>query len=143
MTLSKSLKFTGYALGFGILAFLILSIPTAVIRNHFFFRMTPTYWFDYIFLVVNSVLIGLYFASTYTSSKPEACVVEKKSMFAQGLAFLGIACPICNKLLVYIFSATFLMTFLEPIRPYISLASAILLLWLVARKIKYVEFKTA
>lgn len=137
MALSVKLKFIVYTLAFSALAILILGIPTAVIRNHFYFRMTPAFWFDYVFLVFNGALIGLYFAITYTSTQPEACKVEKKSIFASLLALFGIACPICNQILLLIFSTTFLLSFLEPIRPYISLTSSILLFWLVARKIKY------
>lgn len=137
MVLSVRLKFTLYVLAFSLLAILILGIPTAVIRNHFYFRMTPAFWFDYVFLVVNGVLIGLYFAITYTSTQPEACKIEKKSIFASLLALFGIACPICNQILLLIFSTTLLLSFLEPIRPYISLTSSILLLWLIARKVKY------
>lgn len=125
-----------YCILFTTISFLVLSIPTAVIPNRFFIRMTPVFWFDYIFLVINSILIGIYFGITYSSPKPEVCVVEKKSIFAQVLSFLGIACPICNKILVFIFGTIFLLTYLEPLRPYLSLLSALLLLWLVIKKAK-------
>ena len=143
MAISLRNKFILYSLAFSGLAALILAIPTAVIPNHFFYRMTPVFWFDYIFLAVNSLLIGIYFASTYTSTTPEACVVEKKSWLASAMSFLGIACPVCNKILVFIFSATILMTYLEPIRPYISLASTILLIWLVTRRLKFINLSVA
>ncbi len=143
MTLSVRLKLILYTLAFGALAILVLGIPTAVIRNHFYFRMTPAFWFDYVFLVVNGALIGLYFAITYTSTQPEACKVEKKSIFASLLALFGIACPICNQILLLIFSTTFLLSFLEPIRPYISLASTMLLVWLVARRFKFINLNAS
>ncbi len=136
MALWVRLKFIVYTLAFSALAILILGIPTAVIRNHFYFRMTPAFWFDYVFLVVNGTLIGFYFAITYTSTQPEACKIEKKSLFASLLAIFGIACPICNQILMLIFSTTFLLSFLEPVRPFISLASTLLLIWLVYKKLK-------
>jgi len=43
-----------------ILLFFILGIPTAVIPNNFFARMTPVYFFDYFFLILNSLLLGAY-----------------------------------------------------------------------------------
>ncbi len=98
--------------------------------------MTPVYWFDYIFLVIDSVLIGLYYAATYSGSSRQVCDLEKKSITAQILSFLGIACPTCIKFLVFIFGSIFLLRFLEPIRPYISLAAFLWLAWLVYRKLK-------
>lgn len=142
MSLSINLKFSFYTIVFGAIALLILGIPTAVIKNSLYVRMTPIYWFDYIFLILNSMLIGLYFASTYTSKKPRICEIEKTSIFAQVLSFLGIACPICNKILLFVFGTTFLLTYLEPIRPYVSLISTIILFWLVTKRIKYVNLKT-
>ena len=139
MSLSVNLKFIVYLSAFSLLAILILGIPTAVIRNHFYFRMTPAFWFDYLFLVVNGTLIGLYFAITYTSTQPEACKIEKKSLFASVLALFGIACPICNQILLLIFSTSFLLSFLGPIRPFISLTSALSLIWLVYKKLKIIR----
>lgn len=136
MTFPVRLKFIVFFLAFSALAILLLGIPTAVIRNHFYFRMTPAFWFDYVFLVVNGALIGLYFAITYTSTQPEACKVEKKSIFASLLALFGIACPICNQILLLIFSTAFLLSFLGPARPFISLTSTLLLIWLVYKKLK-------
>jgi hypothetical protein len=131
-----NLKLIAYALFFSIAAFLILSIPTAVMPNKFFVRMTPVYWFDYIFLVIDSMLIGMYYTVIYSSSSERVCNLEKKSIAAQTLSFLGLACPTCVKFLVLIFGTMFLLRFLEPIRPFISLAAFLWLAWLVYHKLK-------
>lgn len=130
-----SKKFILQTVLFSGIAFLILSMPTAVVKNQFFTRMTPVYWFDYLFLVINSVLIGLYYGLVFNNPSQKTCQVERKSYLAQGLSFLGIACPICNKILVLFFGVTFLLTFLEPIRPYISLFSTVMLIWLIGRRL--------
>lgn len=137
--ITVSTKLIQYTVLYGVIAFLILSIPTAVFRSSLFTRMTPVFWFDYVFVVVNSFLIGLYYALSKTSKNPKTCTLEKKSFFAQFLALFGIACPICNKLLVFLFGIPLLMTFLEPARPFISLLSTVLLGWLTLRKL---QFKT-
>ena len=134
--ITVSIKLIRYTILYSTIAFLVLSIPTAVFRNPFFMRMTPVFWFDYVFLVVNSLLIGLYYALTKTGTNPHSCKIENKSIFAQFLALFGIACPICNKLLVFLFSIPVLLTFLEPIRPFISLGSSLLLLWFISKKLK-------
>lgn len=103
--------------------------------------MTPVYWFDYIFLVMDSVLIGLYYGVSYSSTNQQVCKVEKKSITAQALSFLGIACPTCIKFLVFIFGTMFLLRFLEPIRPYISLAAFLWLVWLVYHKLKLFQLE--
>lgn len=136
MIIFISPKLLFYTLFFSIITFLVLSIPTAVIKTIFFTRMTPVYSYDYVFLVINSLLIGFYYALTKTSNNSQVCKVEKKSLFGQALAMFGIACPICNKLLVFLLGIPFLLTFLEPVRPFISLASMFILLWLIYKKLQ-------
>ena len=50
------------ACAFSVLTALVIGIPTRVVPNGFFRRMTPTRPQDYAFIAVASVLVGLTFA---------------------------------------------------------------------------------
>lgn len=52
------------------------------------------------------------------------------------LGFLGVACPVCNKILLLLFGGELLLTYFEPVRLYVAavgtaiLAVAVVLEWL-------------
>lgn len=108
----------------GILAavgsFLALGTLTALWPNPLFTRMTPTSHFEVAFLAAQSMLLGVYLAIPVT-----ACATKLAG--AGGVTnFLGVACPICNKLLVFLFGAQALLTYLEPARIYLAAAGALM-----------------
>ena len=127
------MKIIIYSIGFTILTFFLLSIPTAVIPNPLFTRMVPVYWYDYVYLIFDSILMGIYLGLIFGRGRKKACKVEKKAMTGGIVGFLGIACPVCNKVLLLLFGATFLLTYFEPIRPFVGLLSVVILLWAVKR----------
>lgn len=43
------------------------------------------------------------------------------------IGFLGIACPVCNKVLVFLVGSTLLLEYFEPVRPYVALGGVALL----------------
>jgi hypothetical protein len=51
------------------------------------------------------------------------------------LGFLGVACPVCNKLLLAIFGSGVLLSYFEPIRLYVGLLGVAALAWAVWRKL--------
>lgn len=110
-----------------VITFLILGGVTAVYENPFFQRMTPLYWFDYIFLTVESVLTGV-----FLGVNTPACATKKAGVGGI-LGFLGFACPVCNKLLLFLFGSGILLTYFEPIRPLVG-ALGITLLGLAVYK---------
>lgn len=107
----KSLaKGTAFAVG----SFVLLGTVSALWANPFFVRMTPTSGFEIGLLALQAVLLGIYVAIPVP-----ACAFKLAS--AGGiLNFLGVACPICNKLLMALFGANLLLTYLEPIRIYLA-----------------------
>ena len=69
------------ACAFSVLTALVIGVPTRVVPNGFFRRMTPTRPVDYAFLAVASVLVGLTFAL-----RPGRPVEGNGKVFAGGLA---------------------------------------------------------
>lgn len=101
-------------------SFLLLGTVTALWPNPFFIRMTPAGGFEVAFLAAQSILLGAYLAIPVT-----ACATKLAS--TGGVAnFLGIACPICNKVLVLLFGAQALLTYLEPARVYLAAVGALM-----------------
>lgn len=81
---------------------------------------------DYVFLSASSVLLGAYVGiHLYKKSTSKKC---SAALYSGGIgSFLAFACPICNKVLVLLIGATTLMTYFEPYRPVLGLASIALL----------------
>jgi len=96
--------------------FISFGTVTALWPNPFFIRMTPTSGIEAPLLGVEAALGGL-----YLGIRRRSCALP--SAGAGGLlTFLGVACPICNKLLVALFGSGLLLTYLEPYRLYLGMA---------------------
>jgi hypothetical protein len=105
---------------FAVGSFAVLGTVAALWSNPFFTRMTPTSGFEVALLAAQSILLGVYLAIPMP-----ACAVKLASV--GGVAsFLGVACPICNKLLLVLFGSQLLLTYLEPVRIYLAAAGALL-----------------
>ena len=97
-------------------SFIVLGTIAAIWTNPFFIRMVPVAGYELPLLAAQSVLLGLYVAL-----RRPACQVRTIGA-GSFVGFLGIACPICNKVLMFVFGASALMTYFEPVRLYVGLA---------------------
>lgn len=101
-------------------AFLVLGTVAALWPNPLFMRMTPTGGFEVALLAAQSMLLGAYLAIP-------APVCAAKLAGIGGIAtFVGVACPICNKILLFVFGAQVLLTYLEPVRVHLAAAGALI-----------------
>ena len=117
---------------FSLLTALVIGVPTRVVPNEFFRRMTPTRPVDYAFLAVASVLVGLTFAL-----RPGRPVEGSGKVFAGGLAtVLAVGCPICNKLVVALIGTAGALSVFAPMQPFIGAAGIALLLVGVRRRLR-------
>ena len=88
--------------------------------NPLFIRMTPVGDFEILLLTLLSVLLGVYVAI-----RRPFC--SAKTATASGIVgFIGIACPVCNKILLLLFGGELLLTYFEPVRIYVAGAGVIL-----------------
>lgn len=115
-------------------SFLVLGTITALWPNPFFTRMTPTGTFELGFLAAQSMLLGVYLAIPAT-----ACATRLAGTGGV-VNFLGVACPICNKLLVFLFGTQVLLTYLEPARLYLAATGA--LVSAIAVVLRWRRFRT-
>ena len=105
---------------FAIGSFLVLGTAAALWSNPFFMRMTPTNGFEVALLAAQSILLGAYVAI------PMPACATKLAGIGGVASFLGVACPICNKVLLFLFGAQVLLTYLEPVRIYVAAAGVLI-----------------
>lgn len=115
-------------IGVALLSFVLLGTVAALWDNPFFVRMTPAGGWEIAMLGAMSAISGVYVAI-----RRPFCSV--KGAGAGGiLAFLGVACPVCNKVLLLLFGGELLMTYFEPVRIYVAAAGALLIGWFALRE---------
>ena len=111
-------------------ALIALGIPTAVIPNPFFDRMTPTELSNVVVMLVSAPLIGLVTA-TYLAPVRDLHPAAERAPTRAGVAslgaFLAIGCPICNKIVVGLLGVSGALSIFAPIQPIIGAASIALL----------------
>lgn len=77
----------------------LIGVPTAVIPNPCFVRMTPAATSNYFFWVASSVLTGALLA-TYALPRSARDRIAATSAGSGYLGLLAVGCPVCNKLVV-------------------------------------------
>jgi len=116
---------------------LVIGVPTAVIANPWFTRMTPTRPQDYIFLGI-TVLLAAVLGATYTL--PAACSLQEGKLTSGGfLSFLAVGCPICNKVVVLLLGVSGALAYFEPFQPVLALGSLLLLGYAVFLRLRAIR----
>ena len=101
-----------------------IAIPTDIIANPIFGRMTPVRDQDYVFWAITGPLVGL-IAGTYAVG---GMVTGQGGMFSGGfLSFLAVGCPVCNKLVIALIGTSGALTFFGPAQLFLGIASIALL----------------
>ena len=132
-TMSRILKGLGIALA----SFIGLGTVAALWENPLFIRMTPVGDSEVLLLGALSVLLGV-----YTVIRRPFCSI--KAAGAGGvLGFLGVACPVCNKILLLLFGGELLLTYYEPARIYLAAAGVLVAAVVVAREWTLVRRQSA
>ena len=101
--------------------FVALGTVAALWNNPLFMRMTPTGDFEISLLLLQSALAGVYVGL------PRSPCGKRTAGAGAIIGFLGIACPVCNKVLVLLIGSALLLEYFEPVRLYVALAGAALL----------------
>jgi len=132
--LRATLNWRTLATGLGATALtgLLIGIPTAVVPNSYFSRMTPVRPQDYMFLAITAVLTGL-LAASYTVPFSGHQAVASKVSAAGVLSVLAIGCPICNKVVLLLLGVSGAMAYWAPLQPALGALSVVLLgltLWI-------------
>jgi hypothetical protein len=102
-------------------AFISLGTVSALWNNPLFMRMTPAGGWEIGLLGALAGLLGLYMAI-----RRRACA-DRTAGAGGVIGFLGIACPVCNKILLLLFGGELLLAYFEPVRIYVTAAGAVIL----------------
>jgi hypothetical protein len=109
-----------------IVSLVIIGIPTAIIDNPFFVRMTPVQTQDYFVWVMTGCLVGLIAGTSTLMTKTQS----NGTIVAGGIrSFLSVGCPMCNKLVLLLLGTSGALTHFAPAQLYIGIASLVLLSW--------------
>ena len=105
---------------------LVVGVPTAVIPNPVFTRMTAVTWWSWPVWAVTAVLSGLVLA-TYVRTPDNGSRGGRAGAGGGILSVLAVGCPICNKLIVGVLGVAGAMQWWAPLQPLLGAASVGLL----------------
>lgn len=128
-----------------LLIFLVFGIVTVLIKNKFFIRMTPVYWYDYVFLVLTALLSGAYAGLFYYSKHSNIPSSNKCNYTATGGAiggFFSFGCAICNKLLIFLLGLSGVIAYFMPIQPILGVISITMLSYAVYMQLRNFKMST-
>jgi hypothetical protein len=109
-----------------LLAFGGLGTVSALWDNPLFMRMTPAGAWEIGLLGALSLLFGVYVAIR------RAACADRAAGAGGVLGFLGVACPVCNKILLLLFGGELLLAYFEPVRLHVAAAGTGFLAFAVA-----------
>jgi hypothetical protein len=116
---------------------LAIGVPTALLPNPMFTRMTPPAWWNWPVWIATSVLAGLVLA-TYVKA-PDGATAGVRAGGGGVLSLLAVGCPLCNKFVVASLGAAGAMQWWAPLQPLLGLGSAALLAWSLRTRIRTAE----
>ncbi len=129
-----------------VVALLALGVPTAVVPNPFFLRMTPTEPFNVAVWLLSAPLIGLVTAASLVPVREphgRPAAQSGRATLAGVGAYLAIGCPICNKIVVAALGVSGALNVFAPIQPLIGGGSVLLLgataAWMLRRRARGCE----
>ena len=112
---SATARFGSFALLGAALVAVAVAVPTAIIDNPWFSRMTPVHLDQYIFWIGTSLLMGVLLA-TYVGGRGYDRGTHSAAA-GSVLSYLAVGCPVCNKLVVALLGAGGAMEFFAPAQP--------------------------
>jgi hypothetical protein len=119
------------AIGVAAITALVIGIPTDVIPNSVFGRMTSVTWWSYPVWAATAALAGLAAATSAGRRGRSDRLAGRREARTAGaggvLVFLAIGCPTCNKLAVLALGTGGAGTYFGPAQPYVGLVGLALL----------------
>ena len=111
---------------------LVVGIPTDVIPNPLFGRMTPVRTTDIVLLALTALATGALLATYLGAGRTQR--LPKAGLGAGALGYLAVGCPVCNKAIVLLLGTSGALSTFEPLQPLLgALAVALALVGLHLR----------
>lgn len=118
-----------------VVAAVAVGIPTALIANPFYVRMTPAPWWSYVAWLATAVLSGLLLATYVRRRAGLPPSPARAGVIANVGSFLAVGCPVCNKLVIAALGVSGALSVWAPIQPVIAVASLAVLAWALWRRV--------
>jgi len=124
------------AVSASVVALVATGIPTSMIANPWFTRMTPIAWWGRSVWIVSAVLVGI-LASTFVIDRRDAASV-RKAAGGGVLTALAVGCPTCNKLVVMALGVSGALSYWSPLQPLLAALSIGLMVFAIIRRTRQV-----
>jgi len=127
-----SLKRYAGALLVMVTSFALMGTVAALWQNPVFIRMTPVGDWELILLALVAVFSGAF----VIVRRPFCDTPGSENTATAGgvVGFIGLACPVCNKILLLVFGSELLLTYFDPVRIYLAALGVIIMAWVVLRE---------
>ncbi len=116
-------KYVAIAVLASIILWFLFSIPSAMLPNPFFVRMTPPTSWEWFVLITTAVLGGSYIALYYYRKEQQSTKAVCAATSGSFLGFLAYGCAFCNKILIFFLGISGVMTYFLSIQPYLGAVS--------------------
>jgi hypothetical protein len=114
---------------------LLIGLPTEMVANPWFHRMTPVRWWDRPVWLITAVLAGLLLATFVATSAADERSARRGGVGGV-LAFFAVGCPVCNKLVVLALGTAGAHAWFEPVQPFLGVGSVALLGWALRARLQ-------
>ncbi len=119
-----------------LLSALATGIPTNLVPNPWFSRMTPIGPFDVVLWVALSVALGALLATYALPSCARKAAGLSGGTGGGLLTWFAIGCPVCNKLIFLALGSSGALTYFAPLQPVIGVAALLLTLFVLRLRVK-------
>ena len=123
---------------FGMVAAVIIAVPSDLIDTPIFGRPVAVRWIDYVILAVTSALIGLIFAirpEAVESSELAGATERQRTIWGGFVSFLAVGCPVCNQAVVALVGVSGALSWWAPVQPFVGLLAVALLLYTLRKRL--------
>ena len=110
-----------------VVVLVVTGLPTEMVANPWFQRMTPVLWWNRPVWVLTAVLAGLLVATYVDTGEDATGPAARRSGIGGFLGYLAIGCPVCNKLVVLALGTSGAMSWFAPLQPLLAVGSFALL----------------
>ena len=110
------------SVGVSIGVFVLFGAVTGLIPNPVYVRMVEHTPADYLFLLATAAFAGAFVYQRSLAAEP---IGDRFAVGGIVGGFLAFGCPICNAVLLALFSSSALMTYFDPLRPLLGAVSAL------------------
>lgn len=114
---------------------LAVGVPSALIPNPWFVRMTAAPWWSYVVWVLTAVMSAALVVTFVGGGSGASPAPGRSGIAATVGSALAVGCPVCNKLVVAALGVSGALNLWAPMQPVLAAASLTVLGWALWRRV--------